>query len=553
MSYIEPQRPPNKVVAKLTRFFQFFGDFGPMVSAIWGFFGHVFLTLCVIFILVANVILSASHSLTLLERAGYPGWFAWLAMGAWELLFIVGSIILTNDFRRGDRLSGWAPWSAFGFGFGFVEYSNYIGMSNTPEGKAVGIATPILMLIAKGLIAHVGVQRKKERLRLQEQQQFVIQEDTKKETHTKQVTPVTSPVEEKIITNSAPVEAPIEDKIVQTECPVEAPDEEEIHPLEAPEEFPDEEEICPEPEAPEEEIKVILSPVISPQLIAPVSIPAPVVPPEEEVAVTVSEPVAVQNEATESLLSDDKVISETPHEIEISTSEEIQEEGKEEIVETPEQGEPEEIKVDTEVVEKIVLEETTEEIIEDKKEAPEDTQEIISEEKKVVVPDSVECPEEEKMESPEVVKEETTIAPVEDKKEAPVVIAERTKTAPEKEKQKEIPNAPVEKMESDIPWKSRIEAIALELFCSTRKVPPRKEIKLRFEEFYVDEISEYYPKILHSSLKQFVKKYFESSNRNPSRKEIIRFFKGLYRNDNRDFADFEKAVEEQKQLKSKAS
>ncbi|TCS92225.1 hypothetical protein EDD58_11416, partial [Hazenella coriacea] len=147
-------RQPNLIVRGLYGVFDWFGDFKPMISAFFGSIGRLSLVITNLVILVGTIILSASHSLELLRDAGFMYGLEWIAVIVWESCFIFSSIILSNDFKKGNLKSGWAPWLGFLLGFGFVELSNISGMSDTWIGRAIGICTPILLLVSKGLLAH---------------------------------------------------------------------------------------------------------------------------------------------------------------------------------------------------------------------------------------------------------------------------------------------------------------------------------------------------------------------------------------------------------------
>ncbi|MBD1373891.1 hypothetical protein IC620_16220, partial [Hazenella sp. IB182357] len=123
------ERKPNFIVRGLYKFSDFILDFAPIFSAIFSFLGRFSLVLVNLIILAGTIIFSASHSLQLLRLAGATDGLEWVAMVVWELIFIFSSIILANDFRKGNWKSGWAPWLGFLMGFLFVEVSNVMGMA----------------------------------------------------------------------------------------------------------------------------------------------------------------------------------------------------------------------------------------------------------------------------------------------------------------------------------------------------------------------------------------------------------------------------------------
>jgi hypothetical protein len=147
-------RKPNVIVQLLYILFDKCGDFVPMFRSLFTFIGRFSLVVVNLVILVGTIVLSAAHSLELLRYAGFHYGLEWVAMVVWELVFIFSSIILSNDFKRGNWRSGWAPWAGFGLGFAFVEVSNILGMADNWIGLSIGISTPILLLVSKGLLAH---------------------------------------------------------------------------------------------------------------------------------------------------------------------------------------------------------------------------------------------------------------------------------------------------------------------------------------------------------------------------------------------------------------
>ncbi|MBD1373834.1 hypothetical protein IC620_15930 [Hazenella sp. IB182357] len=157
---METTRQPNIIVRSIYIILRFFGDFRPLISGLLSFLGRSSLAIVNLIILSGTIIFSASHSLELLRKAGASNGMEWVAMTVWELVFIFSSIILANDFRKGNWKSGWATWAGFLLGFAFVEVSNVTGMANNLFGLSIGISTPILLLISKGLLAHQFKQKK---------------------------------------------------------------------------------------------------------------------------------------------------------------------------------------------------------------------------------------------------------------------------------------------------------------------------------------------------------------------------------------------------------
>jgi hypothetical protein len=88
------------------------------------------------------------------------GTAALVFVAVWETVFIYCSVLIDLDHYRGKR-SGWAPWIGFLMGFSFVVVSNYMGMANNQLGKAIGLATPVLLLVMKRVLAYQFQKEKK--------------------------------------------------------------------------------------------------------------------------------------------------------------------------------------------------------------------------------------------------------------------------------------------------------------------------------------------------------------------------------------------------------
>lgn len=157
-------RQPNRVVCGLYEFFDLIGDFGPMFASffrwigrtamrIWDFLIRTSMIIINIGLLVGIIYLSVGHSYDLLIFAGFSGIAAWVAVAVWEAVFVYCSIVIQNAYRHGKKSSK-AAWIGFLMGFAFVEVSNYMGMSENIIGKAIGIATPVLLLVMKKVLAY---------------------------------------------------------------------------------------------------------------------------------------------------------------------------------------------------------------------------------------------------------------------------------------------------------------------------------------------------------------------------------------------------------------
>lgn len=176
---VESKRIPNPYAVGLYQLFYWFDDFRPIVKAILGFLGRSFIALVNalilafsatarwagnsamsvvnLFIMVAIIYISVMHSLELLRYAGLKNEEAYVGVFVWESTFIFSTLVLMKDFKNGRAWTGptsIAPWLCFIAGLMFVVISNFAGMADNFAGNTIGIATPILLLLFKGLMAH---------------------------------------------------------------------------------------------------------------------------------------------------------------------------------------------------------------------------------------------------------------------------------------------------------------------------------------------------------------------------------------------------------------
>lgn len=152
-------RKPNRVVRAIYVIFDLIADFGPMVSWIfrlfkktvvgtWGLLARFFLGTVNIAILAGILFVSVGHSHDMLIRAGMSGIAAWVFVGVWETVFVYCGTVIDNAYRKGKE-PGWAAWTGFGMGWIFVEVSNVMGMGSNWLGRAIGLSTPVLLLVMK--------------------------------------------------------------------------------------------------------------------------------------------------------------------------------------------------------------------------------------------------------------------------------------------------------------------------------------------------------------------------------------------------------------------
>lgn len=123
---------PNPVVRAIYVVFDFFADFGPMVSWIfrlikktvvdtWGLLVRFFLATVNIAILGGILYVSVGHSHDMLIQATMSGIAAWVFVGVWETVFVYCSIVIDRTYQRGKKVGGWV-WTGFFMGWIFVVF-----------------------------------------------------------------------------------------------------------------------------------------------------------------------------------------------------------------------------------------------------------------------------------------------------------------------------------------------------------------------------------------------------------------------------------------------
>lgn len=167
-------RTPNLIVRLLYGFGFFVGDFVPLtLNLIDGIYRTLkrFLSFIVgllieastVVVLIGTIAFSVAHSIELLRRAGATDGLEYVGVLMFEIVFISSTAILTGMLMNWNpkvfRSAGfWFCSTAFMVGVGFVLWSNISAMAPTLEGKAIGILTPLLLIISEGLLAFRNVE-----------------------------------------------------------------------------------------------------------------------------------------------------------------------------------------------------------------------------------------------------------------------------------------------------------------------------------------------------------------------------------------------------------
>lgn len=176
--YPRHDRTPNLIVRLLYGIGFFVGDFVPLtLNLIDGIYRTLkrFLSFIVVLlieastvvVLIGTIAFSVAHSIELLRRAGATDGMEYVGVLMFEIVFISSTAILTGMLMNWNpkvfRSAGfWFCSTAFMVGVGFVLWSNISAMAPTWEGKAIGILTPLLLIISEGLLAFRNVETGKD-------------------------------------------------------------------------------------------------------------------------------------------------------------------------------------------------------------------------------------------------------------------------------------------------------------------------------------------------------------------------------------------------------
>lgn len=172
--YPRHDRTPNLIVRLLYGIGFFVGDFVPLtlnlIDGIYmtlkrflAFIVGLLIEASTVVVLIGTIAFSVAHSIELLRRAGATDGLEYVGVLMFEIVFISSTAILTGMLMNWNpkvfRTAGfWFCSTAFMVGVGFVLWSNISAMAPTWEGKAIGILTPLLLIISEGLLAFRNVE-----------------------------------------------------------------------------------------------------------------------------------------------------------------------------------------------------------------------------------------------------------------------------------------------------------------------------------------------------------------------------------------------------------
>jgi hypothetical protein len=195
--YPKHVRTPNLIVCWLYEVGYFFGDFVPLVmNLIEGIYQVIrrmiaFVVTILIeastgIVLLGTILFSVFHSIEFLRRSGAVGGLEYIGVFMFEVVFISSTATLTASLMRKERPN---PFSIIGFllGIAFVEISNITAMNSTWEGIAIGAATPILLIIAEGILAYQYMRSQKSEQRLTNPEQEDTEQNEQATEQNKQI------------------------------------------------------------------------------------------------------------------------------------------------------------------------------------------------------------------------------------------------------------------------------------------------------------------------------------------------------------------------------
>lgn len=164
------ERVPNVIVRWLYGVGYFVGDFVPLIlnfingvymsiKRLLAFIVGLLIEASTVIVLIGTIVFSISHSIELLQRAGATGGFEYVGVLIFEVVFISCSAVLTGILMSGEKnphknFGFWFVLAGFASGIAFVLWSNVTAMVPTWEGMIIGIMTPVMLIIAEGILAY---------------------------------------------------------------------------------------------------------------------------------------------------------------------------------------------------------------------------------------------------------------------------------------------------------------------------------------------------------------------------------------------------------------
>jgi hypothetical protein len=180
------KRVPNPIVLSLYGIGYFFGDFVPLILNLingiyWAikrlvaFVVGLLIEASIFIVLAGSVVFSVFHSIDRMRVAGATGGLEYVGVLMFEVIFIGSAATLTGFLMKKKLPRGFIEWLGLSFtilgffvGLAFVWWSNFQGMAPTIEGRIIGSAVPLLVLIGEGVLAYRFIIENKEEVSLQE-------------------------------------------------------------------------------------------------------------------------------------------------------------------------------------------------------------------------------------------------------------------------------------------------------------------------------------------------------------------------------------------------
>ncbi|WP_044639717.1 MFS transporter [Risungbinella massiliensis] len=168
VEYPNHKRVPNPIVRAFYSVGFFIADFGPMIvnlfnvvyinlRKLFAFIVGLLIEIGTVLVLISTIYFSFSHSVELLRRAGATGGLEYVGVLMWEIVFISSTASLTKiAMQKTWKVNWWYlgfSLAGFALGIAFVLWSNITGMSDTTGGLIIGIFTPVLLIVAEGVLA----------------------------------------------------------------------------------------------------------------------------------------------------------------------------------------------------------------------------------------------------------------------------------------------------------------------------------------------------------------------------------------------------------------
>lgn len=166
------KRVPNSIVLSLYGIGYFISDFVPLIlnfinGVYWAikrlvaFVVGLLVEASIFVVLAGSVIFSVAHSLVQMRKVGATGGLEYVGVLMFEVIFIGSAATLTGFLMKKKIPRGFIEWMGLVFtivgflvGLSFVWWANYHGMKPTLEGRIIGSAVPLLVLIGEGILAY---------------------------------------------------------------------------------------------------------------------------------------------------------------------------------------------------------------------------------------------------------------------------------------------------------------------------------------------------------------------------------------------------------------